>query len=283
MILYIILFVVLLGVAAITRTPWFKGWEGEMTVNLGLKWILDKKTYHLISNITLAINNGTTQIDHVVVSRYGIFSIETKNMRGAIYGSANNRQWTQAIGRRKHQFMNPLHQNYKHTMALAETLGVPHDRVKSVIIFIGDAKLKTKDNLPANVLSRGLTRFIKSHRQELLTEAEVGRALQVIQERRLVPGLTTHRLHVKHIKEVQSQRESARRGNLATSPFTPSPDIGADQTLRHETGSTPTAEAPCCPKCGRTMVLRTANRGSNKGRRFWGCADYPKCKGIVQA
>ena len=39
-------------------------------------------------------------------------------------------------------------------------------------------------------------------------------------------------------------------------------------------------DEPICPKCGTKMVLRTATRGSNKGNQFWGCTDYPRCKGI---
>ena len=64
--------------------------------------------------------------------------------------------------------MNPLHQNYKHTAALAELLDLPHEKMISVVMFIGDAKLKTAGN-PPNVMSSGLIRFIKSHRAELLT------------------------------------------------------------------------------------------------------------------
>jgi len=39
--------------------------------------------------------------------------------------------------------------------------------------------------------------------------------------------------------------------------------------------------APSCPKCGATMVLRTARKGANAGHSFWGCSRYPACKGIV--
>jgi len=39
---------------------------------------------------------------------------------------------------------------------------------------------------------------------------------------------------------------------------------------------------PSCPDCGGTMVLRTAKTGGNKGNPFWGCSNYPKCKGIVR-
>lgn len=39
--------------------------------------------------------------------------------------------------------------------------------------------------------------------------------------------------------------------------------------------------SPSCPKCGASMVLRTATRGTNAGGQFWGCSAYPKCRGIV--
>ncbi len=40
-------------------------------------------------------------------------------------------------------------------------------------------------------------------------------------------------------------------------------------------------QAPFCPKCGQRMVLRTAENGANKGKRFWGCVNYPKCRMAV--
>jgi restriction system protein len=73
--------------AAILKSPWFKGVVGETLVNLAAKLFLDGKDYHLIRNLTLPTGEGTTQIDHVIVSRYGIFVIETKNMSGWIFGS----------------------------------------------------------------------------------------------------------------------------------------------------------------------------------------------------
>ena len=36
-----------------------------------------------------------------------------------------------------------------------------------------------------------------------------------------------------------------------------------------------------CPKCGSSMVLRTAKRGPNAGGKFYGCSRYPKCKATV--
>lgn len=39
---------------------------------------------------------------------------------------------------------------------------------------------------------------------------------------------------------------------------------------------------PDCPKCGQSMVRRTARRGANAGNEFWGCSEFPRCRGIVQ-
>jgi very-short-patch-repair endonuclease len=41
------------------------------------------------------------------------------------------------------------------------------------------------------------------------------------------------------------------------------------------------AEIPKCPKCGTDMVLRTARSGANQGKQFWGCRNYPNCRGIL--
>ena len=38
---------------------------------------------------------------------------------------------------------------------------------------------------------------------------------------------------------------------------------------------------PICPKCGSRMILRTAKSGSNQGEKFWGCSNFPKCRGIL--
>jgi len=56
---------------AILKSPWFKGIIGEFIVNLSTKLMLNKDEYHLIKNITLPTDDGTTQIDHIIVSIYG--------------------------------------------------------------------------------------------------------------------------------------------------------------------------------------------------------------------
>ena len=41
------------------------------------------------------------------------------------------------------------------------------------------------------------------------------------------------------------------------------------------------AATPNCPKCGSAMAKRTAKQGANIGQMFWGCANFPKCRGTV--
>ncbi|WP_426357233.1 nuclease-related domain-containing protein [Pseudocolwellia sp. HL-MZ19] len=171
----------------IIKSAWFKGVLGEWQVNLLIKFFLNKSAYHLIKNVTLPTfsdnNNqeqptGTTQIDHIIVSQYGIFVIETKNMKGWIFGNANQKQWTQQIYKHKSKFQNPLHQNYKHVKTLEACLLAYNDTEKpsifSVIIFIGDSSFKTK--MPENVrFARGGIEYIKSKKDIVFNAEEVTR------------------------------------------------------------------------------------------------------------
>ncbi|EZH77030.1 hypothetical protein AU05_01080, partial [Ectopseudomonas composti] len=67
------------------KSPWAKGQIGELLVRLFAHWQLDKQTYRRLHNVTLNTPDGTTQIDHVFLSPYGIFVLETKNMSGWIF------------------------------------------------------------------------------------------------------------------------------------------------------------------------------------------------------
>lgn len=89
--------------------PYIKGKLGEYIVQYHAKKFLNED-YILLNDLTfLDQDNQTTQIDHILLSPYGIFVIETKNYKGWIFGSSH-----QKIYKSSHKFQNPLHQNYKH-------------------------------------------------------------------------------------------------------------------------------------------------------------------------
>lgn len=246
--------------AAIIKSPWFKGLLGEWQVNLLIKFFLNKKDYHLIKNVTLPTftnrdvddkEQGTTQIDHIIVSKYGIFVVETKNMKGWIFGSENQKQWTQKIFKHTSKFQNPLHQNYKHVKILEDLLftgsNAKNDCIFSVIIFIGDSTFKTK--MPVNVrFARGGIEFIKSKTDVVFNAEEVKNIIEQIESGRLARGFKTNREHVKHVKEIVKEKTDGK----------------------------------LCIKCGSNMVLRKATKGKNAGNEFWGCGTFPRCRNVIE-
>ncbi len=231
----------------ILKTPWFKGWSGELIVNLLARWRLDKNIYHRINNVTLPAENGTTQVDHVIVSVYGVFVVETKNMKGWIFGSADQATWTQKIYRNTNKFQNPLRQNYKHVKTLQSLLGLMDNQIHSVVIFFGDSKFKT--SMPENVTHGiGYIRYIKSKSQQVLTEPEVMEIKLKIIDAKLEQSFSTNRRHVQNVRNIIREKEGSSK--------------------------------PACPRCGGVMVMREVKKGPNTGKQFWGCKRFPGCRGV---
>ena len=111
--------------------------------------------YHHYSNLVLPTAHADfTEIDHLVLSPFGIFVIEVKNYKGWIFGGEKQPQWTVQNFRSKHSFQNPLHQNYKHTEAVKHLLelspATSNEQVHSVVAFSLRAEFKTR--MPANVI-----------------------------------------------------------------------------------------------------------------------------------
>lgn len=144
--------------------------EGEGLVSKILLHDLPSPDYHLLNNVTLPVKDGTTQIDHIVVSRYGIFVIETKNYSGWLFANEHSPTWTQTLYKARFKFQNPIHQNYAHVKAVQALLDfVPQQLVKSVVVFTGDAVFKT--DRPAGVFAiEEISDFIRGFRDEVLTE-----------------------------------------------------------------------------------------------------------------
>ena len=194
--------------------------------------------YTRFHDVIVPTYNGTTQIDHILLSRFGIFVIETKNINGWIFGNEKSKYWTQSMYGKKYKFQNPLHQNYSHTKALASYFQTDHANIHSVVFFIGEnTKLKTE--LPNNVMTHGLSAYIKSFRSNVYSSADIYLFEQKIQQLR---GLNiSTKEHVDNLKS------------------------------RHSSNSV-------CPKCGGELKQRQAKRGKSAGNHFLGCSNFPKCR-----
>jgi len=239
----------MLIIISFLKSPFMKGVFGEFLVNLSAKFFLDKNIYTLFKNVTLPTEIGTTQIDHVIVSKYGVFVIETKNMKGWIFGDQHQKMWTQKIYRHTTKFQNPLHQNYKHTQTLQTALALDPEKMFSLVVFVGDSTFKTA--MPENVVyTGGYIRFIKIKKQPILNDSDIQDICKKIQSGRLKPSLKTHINHVKHVKTIVAEKQQ-RQDNS-------------------------------CPKCGKPMTLRTMKNGDNPGKQFWGCTGFPRCRTATQ-
>lgn len=72
---------------------------------------------------------------------------------------------------------------------------------------------------------------------------------------------------------VRRQREPDT--SLSTTQGNAEPGLVAPPPLTSWADSAP----PACPHCSSPMVKRTARRGPSPGTAFWGCSNYPRCRG----
>ena len=334
----------------------FKGIVGEIVINVAMWLKLDKDIYHRLNNITLPLaDGGSTQIDHVIVSRYGIFVIETKNYKGWIFGNEKQRQWTQVIMGRKYKFQNPLRQNYLHIKTLSDLLELEMSYFHSMIAFIGECELKTRDELPEHVLTSGMASYIKKKQDKILTDEEVKAIVEQIENNRFSKSWRTNRAHKAYLKEKHnpSNKQASDKPNAKSvtisanqpapelivkqppkktilqsrevlrwsgqteveasdAPFVPSSNVLPISQLNNDDSvfitpfevleSEPKIEkaatkeasiiepveasigsdnTPACPKCNGEMVKRVAKKGQQQGQTFFGCSQFPKCRGVV--
>ncbi|MCJ8314464.1 MAG: NERD domain-containing protein [Pseudomonadales bacterium] len=317
--IYFVLFSI---VVATIKSAWFKGKLGEFKVNLLLKLFLNKTQYHLIKNVTLPTydesgqNTGTTQIDHIVVSGFGVFVIETKYFKGWIFGSEFQKKWTQQIYRHKSSFQNPLLQNYKHCKTIEKLLDLGHIKkhdkqdkakslIKSLVVFTGSVQFKAK--FPANVCyDSKLIKAIKAYQTQLLDSKQVAKIIEQIESGRLKRGYATNKQHAEHVKTLvkdslqrnkqrdRQERKQDSQGGLkpvakalvrqtSNSPQS-SREFSAQKPAKLEsTESVLNVDVePDCPKCGEGMIQRQAKTGKYAGVPFFGCTAFPKCRGLVR-
>lgn len=181
--------------------PRIKGYMGETIVKMKLS-SLDKEKYSVINNLVLENRGGntySTQIDHLVISTHGIFSIETKNYKGLIYGSEYSKKWTQNIHGNKNDFMNPVLQNYAHMQAVKSILSkyYPNMRYFSIVAFSPDAKVKVKVNDSVICKMSQVSRNIEElSDKEILNPNDLKKIIYLIKENKLN---ISNREHVRNI------------------------------------------------------------------------------------
>lgn len=194
------------------NSPSRKGRIGESIVNRLAARKLDRSTYHVLANVTLETRNGTTQIDHVIVSKYGVFVIETKHMSGWIFGSEKQRYWTQTFPTGdKYRLLNPLHQNYSHVKVIQDIFNLKANHIHNLVVFTGDCDFMT--DLPENVTQgRGFIRYIKNRNDVVFTPEQVEHIVNSLSKLRLEDSKETDMRHIEHVQKLKQNSTRNYRG-----------------------------------------------------------------------
>lgn len=248
-IILVVCIAIIIG-AIIRRLTVSAGEVGENVVASKLRW-LPRSQYFVINDLVFTKGNGnTTQIDHVVVSPYGIFVIETKNIYGYIHGSDNSKLWRSCWRNRDLAFDNPILQNKAHMMALAEKLKLRDDSFVSIIAFSTNADLQVSVNDTYVVYWSQVRKLIRHFKEPIMTIEEAQEIYTFIK--------------AINITDKKSRQEHAVRARINRNNY--------------EIRSQAAVEDGRCPKCGGHLVLRSGMRGA-----FYGCSNYPNCKYTHQA
>ncbi|MBL8351566.1 MAG: NERD domain-containing protein [Burkholderiaceae bacterium] len=162
--------------------------------------------YHLMNHITLRVHDGTTQVDHILVSRFGVFVIETKDYKGWLFAHESQAKWTQVLFHWKFRFQNPIVQNRRHVMAVQSLLDfLPPEAVKSAVVFTGDAEFKTD-------IPRGVFRvpeflgFVRGQTEEVMSLNRVQFCVGRLETERLA---VTRQTDIEHIENIRRKHDDA--------------------------------------------------------------------------
>jgi hypothetical protein len=185
------------------RTSTFQN-RGEALVSRELQSNFNGPDYHLLNHITLKLKDGTTQIDHILVSRFGVFVIETKDYNGWIFANAKQATWTQVLYRQKFKFQNPIFQNMRHIEAVKNILDfLPSSCVQSLVVFTGNAKFKT--DIPPGVFTASeLIKHLRNHTDEAISVNRLQFCVGRIETARLAISREIDLEHVKNLERRHS-------------------------------------------------------------------------------
>ena len=200
--LIIIPIILIIILAVYLKRPETRGKRGENRV----KWVIGEtieNEQYVINDLIVSNNGNTTQIDHIVINPRGVFVIETKNYSGEIYGSENQREWTQvlAYGNVKNKLYNPLKQNATHVYNVKRIVGnLP---IHSLVVFVQNNTyhIEAKNVIPLSKLKRTLCSGVS-----VLTAKQMENAYQ------LLLASKTEISTKEHVENIRTQQWNVEHG-----------------------------------------------------------------------
>lgn len=206
------------AVLVVPALPKLKARLAKLRVHERLKRALPASHYTVLRDVALRRDTPTgpetVQFDHLVVSPYGIFVIDTNACSGWVFGRERDSVWTRIHYRIKRNFQNPLIQSRARTRALQELLALDALAFHTLVVFAGSAELRTP--MPPEVTRLGgMLPYIQVRTENLLGFDKVARATAVIKAGRLSPSVQSTAEHIDRLRKTEGSRFGARQAVLA--------------------------------------------------------------------
>lgn len=197
-------------VRAPRKGPKYSGVQnlGESLVSEILQENFSSPDYHLMNHLTLQMSDGTTQIDHILVSKFGLFVIETKHYSGWIFANAKSKRWTQVLYRLRFKFQNPIFQNSRHVRAVSELLDfLPNEIIENIVVFSASAEFKT-DKPPSVYHPFEFADYVNAKHHELMSTDQMAMSVGRLEIERLA---ISHQTDIEHIASLSRRRTAKPR------------------------------------------------------------------------
>lgn len=173
--------------------------QGEIEVN---KILMQIKGYKLLQDIMLKKENGTTQIDHILVGKKGIFVIETKDFNGKIIGDEDSKFWIQKLGGKENHFYSPIKQNCGHVKAV-EAVIKRKNICSSLIVFTNKSNIKEVKTNTSVIQVKKLKKYIRKYKSNIkLSKSEIDEIYKKLNKKDINSSRAIKR-HIKRIKKIE--------------------------------------------------------------------------------
>jgi hypothetical protein len=162
---------------AYLSSPRHRGEIAEARVRRLLAAGLERSRYTVFNDLDVPSGGGTVHVDHVVVSKFGVFVIESQYARGWISGGEFQERWKQYHLGRFTRLDNPLHRNKIQVDALGRLLGLPRQKMHPLVVMVGQKGYKSP--MPEQmVVPERLIRHIHRKGQQLLNDEQAVRVIE---------------------------------------------------------------------------------------------------------
>ncbi|WEG16706.1 nuclease-related domain-containing protein [Alkalihalophilus pseudofirmus] len=205
-----------------------KGELGEYKIDIQLDQL--PKDCRFLSDLLVEnpkAKSGYSQVDHVVITPYGMIVIETKNYQGTIYGGKGRKTW---LVNGKFKMMNPFIQNYGHIQALKTTIDKKyHEHFVSMVSFtkrctfkvdleyrkIASHELIVYDIELSEFIHRKVSVLKLEHREPLLSESDIGTIYDAFSNANITdPKLRQH--HEQSLKDQKIEKDLGKQSQCVT-------------------------------------------------------------------